>query len=270
VRRGSPPTPLRNADRIHTGVTPRSSRAISASSRVVTRTECRWGTPSRGSSCIRRSMRSVSVVKRSHEMQVRGDADACALRRTASIISGRSLKMHARTVSAGEHPGANVGGGSVLRAPVMAPASSAQRATNGRPMEPQETGKQLALSKDRGLSRMPDPLDASVGLSDDRSQDKFGCKFCEKQRRGVGIPLAPSEPHGATWDFNYECDAEGERLRVAEAAPGSGSFVKFGNEFPKSGARARAAMAYRCAVRTTVRVVGCSLRGGGGAVSHHW
>ena len=150
MRRGSPPTPLRNADRIHTGVTPRSSRAISASSRVVTRTECRWGTPSRGSSCIRRSMRSVSVVKRSHEMQVRGDADACALRRTASIISGRSLKMHARTVSAGEHPGANVGGGSVLRAPVMAPASSAQRATYGRPMEPQETGKLLALSRDRG------------------------------------------------------------------------------------------------------------------------
>ena len=145
MRRRSPPMPLRNADRIHTGVTPRSSRAISASSRVVTRTECRWGTPSRGSSCIRRSIRSVSVVKRSHEMQVRGDADACALLRTASIISGRSLKMHALTVSAGEHPGAIVGGGSVLRASVIAPASSAQRATYGRPMGPPETGKLSAL-----------------------------------------------------------------------------------------------------------------------------
>ena len=117
---------------------------------------------------------------------------------------------------------------------------------------------------------MPDTPDASVGLSDQRPQDKFGCKFCEKRRRGVGIPLAPSEPHGATWDFNYECDAEGERLRVAgEAAPGSsGSLDKFGTSLRKA-ARGDG-ISLRGTVRTTVRVVGCSLRGGGGAVSHHW
>ena len=126
----------------------------------------------------------------------------------------------------------------MLRAPVMAPASSAQRATYGRPMEPQETGKASCSFQGRGQRMsMPDPLDASVGMSDQRPQDKFGCNFFEKRRRGVGIPLAPSGPHGASWAFNYECHAEGERLRVAGEAAHSEILDKFGDVFAKSDAR---------------------------------
>jgi len=78
---------------------------------------------------------------------------------------------------------------------------------------------------DRGLSRMPDPLDASVGLSDQRPQDKFGCKFCEKRRRGVGIPLAPSGPqarHGTL------ITSVTQRGTVTRRWRGSAGFLEFG------------------------------------------
>jgi len=93
---------------------------------------------------------------------------------------------------------------------------------------------------------MPDTLDASVGLSDQRPQDKFGCKFCEKRRRGVGIPLAPSGPQARLGTLITSVTQRGNgyaslarQLRVPP-----GVWINLGRVCEKR----RAAMAYRCAV----------------------